>query len=385
MEKLKMNIFRVWKSVTRYIKTTDKLLILLCLITSCFGLVLIASATHSNSALRRTDIAQGIALIIGVISMVVVSNFDYEILSSLAKFIGPICIVIILLTSFFGVGPAGTGAKAWIPIGTYTIQPSEFIKLGFVITLATHISTVKENINSPMNILLLLIHFLIPFTLIIYNQGDTGSALVFAAIFFGMMFTGGLKLRYFIGSGLAALILSPLVFFYVINNDQRQRIMLLFSPQNSPAGRQWQQYFGKLAIGSGQVFGRGLFHGPEIQQGLVPKSENDFIFSVAGEELGFLGCILVITLLFLIVWRIINTAFKSKDSLGALICAGIASMIIFQASVNIGMVLSLLPVIGITLPFFSAGGSSIISLFTAIGLVLSVYMKNRSTLFATKE
>jgi rod shape determining protein RodA len=383
MEKLKINLIRAWKSVVRYIRTTDRLLILLCLIASCFGLVLITSATHSTSSISRSVIVQGIALIIGIISMIIVSNFDYEILSSFAKFIGPICILILIYTTLRGVGPIGTGAKAWIKIGSYYIQPSEFVKLGFVITFAAHISAVKENINSPMNILLLIIHGLTPFALVVI-QGDTGSALVFGAIFLGMMFTSGIKLRYFIGSGLAALILSPVV-FNVINDDQRKRIMVLFSTQQTPTGYYFQQYFGKLAIGSGQVFGRGLFHGPEIQQGLVPKSENDFIFSVAGEELGFLGCLLVITLIFLIIWRIINTAFNSKDSLGALICAGVASMIIFQTIINIGMVLSLLPVIGITLPFFSAGGSSIFSLFTAIGLVLSVYMKNRPTLFATRE
>ena len=198
-----------------------------------------------------------------------------------------------------------------------------------------------------------------------------------------MMFVSGVKLRYFIILGSAIIIALPIAFFLVMNDDQRSRVYsLLFPTEADYLGVLWQQWRARIALANGGLFGSGLFKGPSVQSGNIPEGYNDFIFSSIGEELGILGCLCVIILIFAICFRIMRIGHKAADKTGQIICTGVFSMLAFQSIINIGMNLSLIPVIGITLPLFSAGGTSLLCTLLAIGLVMSVYMhRHSSTLY----
>ena len=207
---------------------------------------------------------------------------------------------------------------------------------------------------------------------------DDGTALVFLFIFVCMIFSAGLQLRYVLAAiGLAAAAV-PVAWFYIMSDDQKLRILALFYPELDTAGILYQQYNAKIAIGSGGGFGEGLFVGEHVY---VPEIYNDFIFSFAGQAVGFVGCMGIILLLFALCSRFLYIARKSGDLLGGFVGVGLFATFAFQTIINIGMNLSILPVIGITLPLFSAGGTSVLTLYLGIGLALSVYMHNREHLF----
>ena len=280
---------------------------------------------------------------------------------------------LVLLTFFIGYAPEGTDDKAWLalPFGQ-SIQPSELLKIGFIITFAAHVNRVsKKEISQLKHVLLLGIHGAIPVVLI-HFQGDDGSALVMALMFAAMLFVAGVHWGYFAAAGGAVAIAAPLMWFFVMNDDQKGRFMALFQPELYQ-DLIYQQARGQTAIGSGGWFGYGLFHGPYVQSGKIPLEYNDFIFATAGEEVGFVGCMLIIGILGAICWRILAVARRSRDRAGTIICTGVFAMFAAQTVNNLGMCLSMLPVIGVTLPFFSAGGTSTVCLYLGIGLVVSVY------------
>lgn len=363
---------RFFSSIADYIRETDKLLIILCLCASLYGSVIILSATIIGSGYQRF-IVQCIGTLLGLVVAVIVSLIDYKYLIKYWYICGGLGVGLVLLTFVIGFAPAGTDDKAWIalPFGQ-SFQPSELLKIAFVITFSTHLSYLKnEKRSSFFNVMLLCLHGAAP-VLLIHRQGDDGTALVLFFIFLTMMFAAGIKLRYFAALGGLVLAAVPLAWFFVMNSDQKDRVLALIYPDQYAAAI-YQQARGELAIGSGGFFGTGLFKGPCVQGGLIPLGFNDFIFASAGEELGFFGCLLIIALLTAICVRILNVSKKSRDESGKLLCSGIFAMFAAQSIINIGMVLSFLPVIGITLPFFSAGGTSVVTLYLGIGIVLSVY------------
>jgi len=205
-------------------------------------------------------------------------------------------------------------------------------------------------------------------------QKDTGTALILAVIFIVMIYCSGIKLRYFTIAGGFIAAAAPVVWFFMFGDYQRDRFLILFDDAVDPLGLKFQQLQAQMAIGSGGLTGHGLFNGPRVQSGRVPNAHNDFIIAVAGEELGIIGAGLVVLLIAVICIQILRIGMKSRDKTGYIICAGVFAMFMAQAVVNLGMCLSLLPVIGVTLPFFSSGGTSLVCLFLGIGLVLSVYM-----------
>ena len=226
------------------------------------------------------------------------------------------------------------------------------------------------------HICLLFLHAAIP-VLLIHLQGDDGTAIIFFFIFLSMAFGAGVQLRYFtvlFGVMIAAV---PVLWQFVFEDYQRNRILNLFHPEADPLGDGLQQIQGRISIGSGQLTGRGLFTAPRVQSSTVPVQESDFIFSVAGEELGLLGCLGILVLLVLLLFRTLQIAFRSGDDLGTFLCFGFFGMIAAQTAFNVSMCLSFLPVMGVTLPFFSAGGSSAACLYLGFGLVQNVAMKKK--------
>lgn len=373
---------RITHNILRYLKSTDIFMILFTLLASVFGLILISSATHGQG---RTTVMQIVGIAIGFVAMILISTIDYHDIAKLWKPIAIICVILFMLTLVLGKSRAGSQDKSWIWLGPITIQPGEFVKVGFIITFAKHCNMVKDNINSPRNIMLLTLHALVPICFLIL-QRDMGMMLVFLIMFVIMMYFANVRLIYFAVAGIVTLVGFPAIWNKILGATQKNRILALFDPIKY-ATELYQQTQGRKAIGSGEMFGFGLFHGPITQgaAGLLPEKQNDMIFAVAGEELGFIGCILILLILIVLLMKIVIDSRKSKDALGEMICLGVFASFTVQALINIGAVLMIFPITGISLPFFSSGASSIVSCFMAIGIVNSVYMHRLDSIFIGKD
>ena len=367
-----------------FIKGTDKILLGLCMILSAIGTVMVYSATRVNltedQIISRDAKTMFLAVMMGICVSLVISYFDYEAVTRLWPIIAIICLGLMLSLFVIGSSPEGRDdAISWIKLGSFYFQPSELLKIGFIITFSVHLESVGSEINKLKNVILLGIHAMIAIGLVVLT-GDMGSALVFMFITVGMLFMAGLQLRYFLfGAGSVAL-LAPIAWFEVLSDFQKQRFTAIYAPSNLTEATYneviFQQERGMNAISSGGVFGTGLFNGTYTQNGLVPESENDMIFTVVGEELGFVGCMALLLILFFIILKVILNAKNSSEFEDKYICYGVFSMIASQTIVNIGMVLGFLPVVGITLPLFSSGGTSALSTLISLGLVQSVRYHN---------
>lgn len=363
----------VIQAIVGYIKNIDKILWALCLACSAFSMVLMYSLyVNGFISSSRNLVIQLVGVLLGMVCAIVLSLVDYDIIARLWKIHLPLTVLLVLLTFFFGVQRGGADDKAWLDLGVTTIQPSEFLKLSFIVTFALHLSSLKEDINRPKNILLLVLHAGAIAGLIVV-QGDFGTALIFLFIAVCMILSAGLSWKYILTGLIALPVVGFLVWEFVFQDLHRNRVLIAFNPDLDPKGEGYQQVQGRMALGSGGLFGRGLFSDNLVR---VPEMHNDFIFSYIGQTLGFVGCLTVVLLLAAICIRIVLISNMSKDKLGQLICIGVFAFVLFQTMVNIGMVLCVAPVIGVTLPFFSSGGSSVLTMYVSMGLVFSVYLKN---------
>jgi len=372
-----------------YFERTDRIFWMISITISIYSLLLISSVSrNSNFGYFKIQL---FSIILGYLGAFLITKSDYRFLCKYWYIAAGICIFLILCTFLFGssvTGDSGVDAKAWIKLpGGITFQPSELAKIGFIISFSKHLSILKENgeLKYFGKVALLGVHALIPM-LLTHLQGDDGAAVIFFCMFLVMSFAAGIQLRYFAGIFVSGCLFIPVLWKYVLAEYQKQRLLSQLNPDADPLGMGFQQIQGKLSIGSGKIFGQGLFHGPRVGYGTVPIQQSDFIFSVAGEELGFIGCLLVIGLIIALLFRTLQIAYKSSDYLGSYICFGFFGMIVSQAIFNLGMCLSLLPVMGVTLPFFSSGGSSAACLYLGLGLVQSVFMqKNEEAMVETYE
>ncbi len=364
---------RIWGKIADFFRETDKVLLLLCVCASLYGSMMVLSTTRYTGS-PRAFFVQLAAIAIGIAAAVVISvTFDYNSIVKWWFVPAAVALVLVGLTFIIGYAPAGTDDKAWLKLPfNMSFQPSEILKIAFIITFAKHVSSIGERVNSLLNIIALCIHGAIP-VMLIHIQGDDGTALVIAIIFISMMFAAGIRMRYFAIAGALAACAAPIAWFFVMNDDQRGRIEILFNPELDLYGSGWQQWRARIAMANGGFFGKGYLKGDFVQKGGVPEGYNDFIFASTGEELGTLGLIAIMAILLAVCIRILVIAHHSKDKQGVIICSGIFGMLAAQMILNIGMCVSLLPVIGITLPFFSAGGTSLIATYLGIGLVLNVY------------
>lgn len=372
---------KIFSYSKRFISETDKALLLLIIATSIFGVLMVFSATrcelHDGEWISRDAKVMALAAVLGIIGALIISAFDYDLIMKLWPFIGLFCIALMVLTLLIGAAPEERpDSKCWLQFGSIYFQSSELVKIGFIITYAMHLELCRDSINTARSVILLGIHAAIPIGLVVLT-GDMGSALVFIFIAIGMLFFAGLHFGFFACGAITAIAASPLIWMFVFSEYQKNRFLALFKPEEFP-DESFQQLRGLNALGSGGFFGQGLLKGAYTQAGAVPASENDMIFSVVGEETGFFGCLIALALLFLIVWEMFRIGKNSREFSAQLACYGMAVLITSQVLINLGMCLMVLPVIGITLPFFSAGGSSTLCLYVGIGLVFSIYRYNRS-------
>ena len=373
----------------QYIKETDRLLLAVCIALSCLSVALIGGLVHAGAlGTDRPLKMQLAASLVGLAAAIVISKIDYHTMAELWKLHQPVAYGLVLLT-FTSLGVQVSeyiDDRNWLDIpGLPQFQPSELLKISFILTFAYHLSKVKDELNDWKTLILVCLHGITP-VLLIHLQGDDGTAVIMLVIVAGMMFAAGLSWKYILPLLAAVPPVLAVLWIFLLDNDKKGRILALVSPDSlSAADRSkylWQQMKGEIAIGNGGVWGNGIFS-ENGQFQFVPEVHNDLIFSYIGESLGFIGCIGVLILLLLLCISMIRNAKNASDDLGRYICVGVFSMFAAQIAINIGMNLSMFPVIGITLPFLSAGGTSVATLYLSIGVELSVHVNSRANLFRT--
>ena len=380
----------------RYARRADQPFLTLCAVCSAISVVVLVSVGQSQlGGSNNKASVQLIASLLGVMLAVIMSTVDYRTLARAWPLHAAVAWGLVLPTLFLhnfragfltiGYDVGGTSNYSWYRVGGMTFQPTELAKISFVLTLAWHLERVRGRVNKPLNLLALLAHILLP-VLAIHIQGDDGTALVFLGIGLVMLFACGLSpwlaggaAACAVGGGALLLALKP----DILKGYQFKRILAVLNPDDPAlADFTYQQNKGAMAIGTGGLTGQGLFTGEHI---FVPNAWNDFIYSYLANVLGFLGAAAVLILLFAIAARTLTTALHSPDALGRYICVGIFAALFLQTVINIGMNLQVLPVIGVTLPFFSAGGSSVVMMYLCVGLVLSVSLHTRRTAGLAEE
>ena len=300
-----------------------------------------------------------------------VASIDYHVLADYAFLLYGGSIVLLTGILFFGIEI--NGSKSWIGVGVVRFQPSEMVKIVVILTLAGYLAKLRENYLRRKHFLVLGGLTLLPVILVIL-QGDLGTALMYFPILMGIMMVAGLKMRFVAAILIISLCVGPASWLF-LKDYQKERILVTFNPDRDPRGFGYQSRQSQIAIGSGGMLGKGLGEGLQSQLGFVPEIHTDFIFALLAEETGLVGASLILLLYGWVLLRLIRIAEGARDRAGILITTGIASLIFFHVVTNVGMTLGILPTVGIPLPLLSYGGSSTLSIFAALGLVLSVHYR----------
>ena len=368
---------RILRTVWDVFRKGDMILLLLCVVTSAFGCIAIASATAHHETIRYVIIQIG-AIVLGVIFYVGISCIDLEFISEHRRVLVIFNMLLLLMLIPFGTD-FNSGNKSWIqlPILPVSIQPAELCKITFVLIMASIMSKYQQRISSIKSVFTMLGHLLLLVGTNILISRDVGVSLIFVFIFIGMAYAGGVNYLWFLGGGALAVAGAPLVWSRFLDEYQKNRIRILFDPTIDPMGLK-ERYHTKrslLTLTGGGLLGQGLFNGNRTQIGALPAQHTDYIFSAIGEEMGYVGCFVVLGLLVAIIARCIQVGTRSQDYMRRLVCFGTAMALIFQVCSNVGMCIGVTPVIGLTLPFISYGGSSIVSLYIMMGLVSGVHAR----------
>jgi rod shape determining protein RodA len=316
---------------------------------------------------------QLIALAIGVAIAVVVMFTDYrKIVVTIAPFFYALTIVLLILVLFVGI--ENRGNKAWLNLAGFSLQPSEFAKVATILMLARYMAHPREGPLSLRDIVILGLITAPPIVLI-YLENDTGTMLTFGAILGGFYFIGGMRKRLVV-AGVVALALGLVAVYPHLKGYQKERVDVILHPERAdPKGYGYQTIQSMIAVGSGGVLGKGVGQGTQGRLGFVPQAHSDFVGAVIAEETGFVGVLLMMVLYLLLIWRLFVVAAGARDRAGALMIIGFVSLIAFHILCNLGMVVGLLPIMGIPLPLMSSGGTSVMAMFMCIGLALSVKMR----------
>lgn len=370
-----MDVIRYWRRIDSTLFLTIAGLSILCL-------MIIGSATHANV----TDypgqydfvLKQAAFLLVGILVAALSMKYDYRILYKWAPALFIINALLLLIVKF--AGTSAMGAQRWIHIGPFTLQPSEFAKLFMIICLARLLSNRKHEYTTWGSLLPVAAMMIIP-TILIFIQPDLGTSLVFAAITFGMLYICGLRMKMVKQALIGLVVIFPLLWFFVLQDYQKMRLMVLFNPNIDPFGSGYHVIQSKISIGSGGFIGQGLFSGTQSQLNFLPENHTDFIFSVIGEELGFVGSLFVLFLYFLLLYRSLLISRSADDSFGSLLACGIFSMWLFQIFINVGMTLGIMPVTGIPLPFMSYGGSALLMNLLCVGILMNIYLRRKKLMF----
>ena len=342
--------------------------------TVAFGLTLIHSATSNQEDPTQTASKQMLFVMLGVAAMSAVAAIDYRRLLDWARLIYPVTVLVLVAVLIPGVGAERKGIRAWFDLGPLQLQPSEFAKVAVILAAAAYFGRL-ERPPQLRHLVVGLVMFGLPMGLILL-QPDLGTTLVFVMIAAAMFLCAGLPARLLIGLTIVGIVgVGALLSSSTLDQYQIDRLTAFADPDNAAEEVIYNTKQAQIAISSGGFSGKGYGQGDQTSGGFVPEQETDFIFTVAAEELGFLGASILLLLEGGIVWRVWRTAQLAADRSGTLICVGVMAMLMFHIFENVGMTLGIMPVTGIPLPFISYGGSSSIAAFVAIGLVLNVHMR----------
>ena len=372
---------RFFQELEDFFKKGDMVLLLFALITSAFGLIAIASATQAPKfeGNFRYIAVQIASIVLGVMVYAIMSSIDIESMTERRNLFVIFNTVLLLLLIPFGVDRGGN--KSWldIPGVPVMIQPAEICKITYIIIMAAVMNSRKNQISSLPSVIEMVIHLGMLVGLNLALSKDMGVSLIFVFIFIGMTFAGGVHIGWFIGA-ITAIGLAIPIAFPLLGEHQQQRIMVLIDPSYDAlgTGARYHAKINMLSLTGGGMTGQGLFNGNRTQGGLLYAQHTDYIFSSMGEELGFLGCVLIMIMEFAIIARCIYVGVRAQDYIRRLVCYGAASALIFQVMINVGMCIGVMPVIGLTLPLISYGGSSVVTIFAMLGLVSGSYARPSS-------
>ena len=365
------------------LKNADKFILLTVALLGILSLVMLESTVYDDgpvifSTAGRPVWIQAVAYVLGFLTLLFIQQFDYRFFSGLEKYLYIASILVLLTVYIPGLGITQYGSRAWINLGVTTLQPSEFVKILFVLLMAGYLSEHRESLNSFAGVIKAVL-YAAPIILIVLKE-DLGSALVYIVMWIFMVFFAGIDYKIFLKSALLCLAAIPVIYNF-LDDYQKERIEAFLHPENLSLSGNYQVWQSKVAIGSGGLTGKGLFHGTQKGLDFIPVQQSDFIFSVIAEELGFLGGAVVILLYAFLFIRFTKIIRDSVDLYGALIVIGFTGMFLFQVFENIAMTMGLMPVTGITLPFLSGGGTSVIASMISVGIIINVGVNSKAINF----
>lgn len=368
-----------YKKSLKLLKQLDWKLIVTLIVIFTFGIVILSSATHVNQTGNYSRlIKQSIAFLLGIGMIIFILLFDYNFLGQYYKemYVASVILLAIVLTP---LGAVRGGAKSTLDLGPLDLQTAEVVKFTFILSYAKIVELKKGRMDNLKDITRLLM-YAAPIIGLLIAQPDLGTAIVFCCIIAGIIFTAGIDYKILRKAIIVGIIALPLVYLS-IDEYQQNRILGFLHPEDTSIQGNYQVMQSNIAIGSGGFTGKGLFKGTQNQEDFLPIQDSDFIFAVVGEELGVIGMVALISLFAYFLFRMLKISSESKDEYGCLIVVGVTSMFAYQIIQNIGMTISLIPVTGVTLPFISYGGSSVLTSMSSIGLVLNVCMRRKKINF----
>lgn len=363
------------------LKSFDWLLLIVTLALCAFGFVVVYSAITSTGGTLRSLLSQFVATGLGIAGIIVFQFIDTDYLKKFAIPGYIVAVGLLAATLVFGVGDI-FGARAWLSVGPITFQPSEFAKIVLIIALAVFLDRYHHRLNRPTTIALLAIGIGLPLFLIL-KQPDYGTVAVMLFFIAAMVFIADIHWGYIVAA-LAVVVIAAPILYQSLSDFQKERILNFLNPLRDVTGTGYQTYQGLIAIGSGQLFGKGYMQGTQTQFGFVPERDTDYIFAVLSEEFGFIGALLLIVLYGILIYRMLKIAHRAKDVFSETLVIGVCAMLFIHIFENIGMTIGLMPVTGIPLPFMSNGGTFQLLNLLCVGLVLSVSTQRRPLDFNTR-
>lgn len=365
------------------LKYVDKYIMLTVVLLGVLSLVMLESTVYDDgfvffSKAGRPVWIQAVAYLIGFALLLFIQQFDYRFFSGMEKFLYVGAVVLLLTVYIPGLGISQYGSRAWISLGVTTLQPSEFVKIIFVLLMAGYLSEHRDELRHIIGVAKALL-YAAPIIVIVLKE-DLGSALVYIVMWIFMVFFAGIDYKLFFQCALVCLAGIPVVYKF-LDDYQKERIEAFLHPENLSLSGNYQVWQSKVAIGSSGLTGKGLFQGTQKNLDFIPVQQSDFIFSVVVEELGFLGGVVLVCLYAFLLIRFTRIIRDSMDLYGALIVIGFTGMFLFQVFENIAMTMGLMPVTGITLPLLSGGGTSVIASMISIGIIINVGVNSKAINF----
>ena len=363
----------------RILKNVDWSILICVFILITIGLIALYSATIDSNLQEFKK--QCIWIAVSIPIMLVILFIDYNVIARISPYLYGLSIILLIAVLFTS---AVNGATSWFNIGFFAFQPAELAKVFVIIFLSTVIVNIqkksKDEINKPLKLATILSVVLLPILLIIM-QPDYGTAIAYILSLILILFVAGIDKKYIIVSLILMAILIPLMYFFILPDHAKSRIDVYLNPNIDPRGAGYNIIQSKIAVGAGKLFGMGLFKGTQTHLGFLYPKTTDFIFSMIGEELGFIVCGLIIVVYVILITKAINIAKTARDDLGSYIAIGIVGIFLFHVVENIGMCIGLLPITGVPLPFVSYGGTSFVTNFILIGLLLNISARSKKKLF----